>query len=102
MGGEGRPPAASANSETPQGSSIFYFSCRLPENPHTLYLKDWKITTTENTDLCIYDENDAADQDKWKVDSYGEVCTFLNHTIDKKEFDDDRDNPVSMGGEVHY
>ena len=60
----------------------------------------------ENIDFWNYDENDAADEEKWEVYSDGGVGPFLNVIADDKEFDDDRDNPVSMGGkgqvEVEY
>ena len=42
-----------------------------------------------------------ADQDKWEVDSDGEAGSFFDSNAYEKEFDDKRENPVSMGGEVH-
>ena len=39
-----------------------------------------------------------ADQDKGEVDSDGEVGPILDAIADKREFNDDRDNPVSMEG----
>ena len=39
-----------------------------------------------------------ADQDKGEVDSDGEVGPILDAIADEREFDDDRDNTVSMEG----
>ena len=105
-GGEGgRPPAAVTDSEIPQESLICDFACRSPENIDTLYLKvvvipsSPKRTIMKKIDLYNYDENYVADQDKWEVDSDGEVGPFFGAIADEKEFDDDRENPVSKGGE---
>ena len=92
-------------SETPQESRICNFSCRSPENTDTLYLKvvgissSPKRTTTKKIDFCNYDENDVEDQDKWEVDSDGEVGPFFDAIAYEKYFDHDRENPVSMRGE---
>ena len=47
-----------------------------------------------------------ADQDKWEVDSNGEVGPILDAISDEREYDEDRDNPVSTEGkgynEVKY
>ena len=58
-------------------------------------------TTAKKINSCNYDENDAADQDKWEVDSDGEVGPFFNTIADEKGFDNVRENTVSKGGEVH-
>ena len=39
-------------------------------------------TMTKKIDLCNYDENDAANQDKWEVDSYGEFGPFFSAVVD--------------------
>ena len=39
-----------------------------------------------------------ADQDKWEADDDGEVFPLLNNIAEEKEFDNERDNNVSMGG----
>ena len=104
-GGGGRPQAAVANSEISQESSICDFACAPPENTDTLYLKvvgissSPKRTTTKKIDFCNYDENDVEDQDKWEVDSDGEVGPFFDAIAYEKYFDHDRENPVSMRGE---
>ena len=55
----------------PQESSVFDFSCLTPENTEAFYLKFvgipslTNINITKNIDLCHYDENNVADQDKW-------------------------------------
>ena len=88
----------------PQESSVFDFSCLTPENTEAFYLKFVGIPSltyvkiTKNIDLCHYDENNVADQDKWQVDSDGETSPFFDFITDLKEFDDYRDKPVSMGG----
>ena len=60
-----------------------------------------KRTITKNIDLYNYDENNEEDKDKRKVDSDGHAGPFFDAIADEKEFDDDRENPVSMGGEAH-
>ena len=83
------------------------FPCHLAENLDTLYLKFLCIpslpnrTITEKIYLCTYDVNDVSDQDKWEVDSGGGVGKILGVIADEKEFDNDRDNTVSMVEEVH-
>ena len=42
-----------------------------------------------------------ADEDKWGVDSDGGVGPFFDAIAYEKEFDDNRENPMSMGGEGH-
>ena len=42
-----------------------------------------------------------ADQENSYVDSDGEVGPFFSATTDENYFEDDIDNPVSMGGEGH-
>ena len=42
-----------------------------------------------------------ADQNKWEVDSDGEVGSILDAISDEREYDDDRDNPVSTEGKVY-
>ena len=42
-----------------------------------------------------------ADQDKWEVDSYGEVGPFFDSIVDEKYVEDNRENTVSMGGEIN-
>ena len=65
------------NLELPHESPICDFSCRLPENPDTLYLNavgipsPTKITITNKIDLCNYDENGEDDKYEWEVDSDG-------------------------------
>ena len=101
----GRPQAAVADSEIPQETSICDFACRSPENPDTLYLRvvgipsPPKRTIPKKIDFCNYDKKIVADEDKWEVDSDGEVGPFFDAIADEKEFDDGRESPVSMGGE---
>ena len=38
-------------------------------------------------DFCNYDENGMVDQDKWEVDSYGEVGPLFDVISDEKKFD---------------
>ena len=76
-----------------QGSSIFDFACCSPENTDTLYLEvvgiplHPKRTTTKKIYFCNYDENGMVDQDKWEVDSYGEVGPLFDVISDEKKFD---------------
>ena len=60
-----------------------------------------KRTITKKIDLWNYYENDEDDKDKWEVDYVGDVGLFFDTIVYEKEFDDDRENPMSMGGEVH-
>ena len=55
----------------------------------------------KNIDLWNYNENDGSDKEKWEVYSEGVVGSFFNAISDDKYFEDDRDNPVYMGGERH-
>ena len=93
-----------ANWETSQESPNCDFACCSPENPGTLYLKvlgipsSPKRTITNKIDFCNYNENYAADKYKWEVDYDGEVSPFFDAIADEKEFNDVRENPVSMGG----
>ena len=93
-----------ASLEIPQGYLNFDFACCSPENIDTLYMKVLGITSfpkrtiTKKINLCRYDENDVADQDKWEADDDGEVFPLLNNIAEEKEFDNERDNNVSMGG----
>ena len=80
------------------------FRFKVSENSDTLKLKvvgipsSPKRTTTKKINLCNYDENDVADQDKGEVDYDGEVGPILDAISYEMEFDNDRDNPVSMEG----
>ena len=56
-------------------------------------------TTTKKIHKCNYNENDKEDKDKWEVDYDGGVGPFFDATAYDKEFDDDRENPVSRVGE---
>ena len=42
-----------------------------------------------------------ADQDKWEVDSYGEIGPLFDSIVDEKYVEDNRENTVSTGGEGH-
>ena len=80
----------------------------MPENSDTFYLKVVGIPSLPNRNItkkiyfCNYDENDVADKYRWGVDSNGLVGPFLYAIEDEKEFDDGRDNTVSMVGEGHF
>ena len=56
---------------------------------------------TKKIDLCNYDENDEENKYKWEVDSDGDADPFFDAISDEKKFDYYRENPMSMGGEVH-
>ena len=60
-----------------------------------------KRTITKNIYFCNYKKNDEEDGDKCEVDSDGDVGTFFDSIEDEKEFDYNRENPVSMEGEGH-
>ena len=53
-------------------------------------------------DFCNYDENGEEDKDKWEVDYDGEFSPFFDAISNKKNFDDNRYNPVYMVGEGHF
>ena len=97
---------AAASSEMPQRSSICFFFCHSYENLDTLYLKvvgipsSPKRTITKKINFCKYDKNGAADQYKWEVNYDGGVGTLFVAITDKKGFDDDRENLVSMEGQL--
>ena len=57
-----------------------------------------KRTITNKIDLCNYNENDEEDKDKMKVDSVGDFSHSSNAVAYEKEFDNNRDNPVSVVG----
>ena len=57
-----------------------------------------KRTITEKIDFCNCDENYNEDKYKWEVDYVGKFGTFFDDIADEKDFDDGRENPVSMGG----
>ena len=98
---------AGTNLELPQDPPILYFAHRLTENLDTLYLDvesippSTKRNTTKKIYLWKYDENDEEDKYKWEVDSDAEVGPFLDAIAYEKEFDDNRENTVSMGGKGH-
>ena len=56
---------------------------------------------TKKIHLCNYDENDEENKYKWEVDSDGNADPFFDAIVDEKKFDYYRENPMSMGGEVH-
>ena len=91
----------------PQESLVCNSACRLADNPDTLYLNvvgippSPKRTIIKEIAFCNYDENYDIDKDKWEVDSDGEVGPFSSTITDEKEFENDRDNPVLMGGGGH-
>ena len=90
-----------------QESPIFDLSHRLPENPDIFYLKAVRIPPSSkrkinnNIYVCNYDKNDEADKEKCKVDYGGYFGSFFGAIADKKDFEDNRENPVSMRGEGH-
>ena len=61
-----------------------------------------KITITKNIYFCKYYTNYEEYKDKWEVDYDGDVGLFFYAIADEKEFDDSRDNLVSMVGEGHF
>ena len=58
-------------------------------------------TITKKIDLCNYNKNYEEDKDKWDVDYDRDVVRFFDAIEDEKEFVDNRENPVSMGGDGH-
>ena len=95
------------NSDLPQESPICDLARRLPENLDIFYLNVVgitpypSITIMKKIDLCNYNKNDDDDKFKWEVDYDGDVGTFFDAIAYEKEFDEDRENPVSMGGDGH-
>ena len=55
-------------------------------------------TITKKIYFYNYDENYVEDTGKWGVGYDWVVGPFFFFIADEKEFDDDRENPVSMGG----
>ena len=53
---------------------------------------------TKKIDLCNYDENDEENKYKWEVDSDGDAYPFFDAIADEKKFENNRENPLSMGG----
>ena len=98
---------AVTNSEFPQESPICDFDPCSPQKTDSLYLDVVGIspsprrTITKKIDFCNYNENDEEDKYKWYVDSDGDIGPFFYAITDKKEFDKEKENPVSMGGEGH-
>ena len=106
-GGGDKPHFAVTNSELPQEYPICDFARRSPENPDSLYLNVvhntpfTNITITKKVYFCNYNKNDEDNKDKWEVDNDGDVGPFFYIISDEKDFEYDRYNPVSMGGEVN-
>ena len=79
----------------------------MPENTDTLYLNvvgippSTKRPITNEIYFYNYDENYKEDKDKWEFDSDGESGPLFDTIADDKEFDNYRENTVSMGGEIN-
>ena len=77
-GGVYQPSSAVVNSKMPQGSFIYDFFCRLPENPYTLHLKIVGITSFPKRNITKKINFCNCHQMMWQIKTSGGLILMGN------------------------